>query len=508
MNKKKKIAIHPIMTFLMISGLTILLSCVLYFLDFETEMFSINSTTLEYSTSLVSTENLLSLSGLKYIFSSTVSNFMNFAPLSMLIIVLIGFGIMEKSGFLESAISLVTKKMKKNTVTFLIVFISMIASIMGDISYIILLPLSALIFKYGKRNPLIGIVASFAGLTCGQGLSVIFTSVDSLLLSESLVAARVIDIGYRMASISGVFIMAVAVIVLSIILTHITEKYTALKFSKYETEEVEEKTLTRKEIRGLVFAGLAASIYVLFFLYNITPGLPFSGSLLDNSQVLYVDKLFSYNSFFSNGFVFVVTMFFVILGLFYGLGARTIKNNKDFVDTLGHSLDGIGKTLLLIFFASVFISIFKKTNIGTIMVAFLANIFQYINFQGLPLIILLFVITAAVTFIIPTSITKWTILSPVVIPVFMNAGLTPEFAQIIFRFAESTTMGLTPMMAYFVIYLAMLNNNYKGEQSISITEAIRFQLPYALATFVALLALIIIWYLIGLPLGINGVTIL
>jgi len=511
MNKlKKKITVHPIMTFLILIGATIILSGILNLLDFESEIYSINQTTLEYQRTLVSVENLFSLEGIKYIFSSTVSNFVNFAPLSSLIIVLIGFGVMEKSGFLKTSITFLTKKMKKNTVTFLIIFVSIIASVMGDISYIIMLPLSGIIFKYGKRNPLIGVIASFAGLTCGQGLSVIFTSIDSSLLSLSLVSARVIDLNYRMASISGVFIMGVAIIVLSVILTSLTERIIALKFGKYEVEEeeLEEATLTKRETKGLVLAVLAASIYVIVFLYNIIPGLPLSGNLLDNSQILYIDKLFSYNSFFSTGFVFIVTLFFIILGLFYGIGAKTIKNHQDFVDTLGHSLDGTGKTLVLIFFASLFISLFKKSNIGSIIVGYLANLFKIISFQGLPLIILLFLVVALATLFLPTSISKWAILSPVVIPVFMNAGITPEFAQIIFRFGESVTMGLTPIMAYFVIYLAILNKETKKEEPISIFEAIKYQIPYGIITALALLLLIILWYIIGLPLGINGSTIL
>ena len=509
-NKKMKKSLHPIMTFLILICVVIVISGVLYLLDFSQTLYTINATTLEYSVSTVTVQNLFSFTGLKYIFSSTVANFVSFAPLSTLIIVLMGFGVMEKSGFLKTAITALTKKMKRNTVTFLLVFISIIASVLGDLSYIVLLPLSALVFKYGKRNPLIGVVASFAGLTCGQGLSVIFTSVDSSLLSLSLTAARVIDMGYRMASISAVFIMALAILVLTYVLTMITEKKVAPKLNKYEVlESLEEETImTRRELRGLVFALFAGAAYILIFLYNIIPGLPLSGKLLDNSQVLYVDKLFSYNSFFSNGFVFIVTIFFAILGLFYGLGARTINNHQDFVDTLGHSLDNIGKTLVLIFFASTFISLFKYTNIGNVLVAFLANLFSKTSFQGVPLIIMLFVVSAIATLLLPNSVTKWSILSPVVIPVFMNAGMTPEFCQIIFRFGESATMGLTPMLAYFVIYLAILNDYCKKENSISIAEAIKIQTPYAIATGVILLCLTILWYVIGLPTGINGATIL
>lgn len=511
MNKEKtKMTLHPVMSFLILSGITILLSGLLYLLEFQQTVYTINATTLEYSTELVEITNVFSLEGLKYIFSSTVSNFVNFAPLSSLIIILIGFGVMEKSGFLKTAITFLTKKMKKNTVTFILVFMSVIASVMGEISYIIILPLSAAIFKYGKRNPALGLIAAFAGLTCGSGISFIFTSIDSSLLSQSLLAARVLDINYRMASISAIFIMAVAVILLSFIITWITENVIAKRLNNVvnEDEENEDKLLTRRELRGLLFALFAASLYVIIILYNIIPGLPFSGNLLDNTQILYIDKLFSYNSFFSNGFVFVVSMFFLLLGLFYGLGARTIKNNKDFVDALGHSLDGIGKTLVIILAASLFISIFKYSNIGTVIVAYLTSLFRNINFQGLPLVILLFVVSAIATICIPISITKWSIIAPTVVPVFMNAGITPEFAQVIFRFGEGITMGLTPIMAYFVIYLAILDKNNPEEKPISLWQGIKFQVPYAVATAIVLLVLIVLWYIIGLPLGINGSTVL
>lgn len=510
MNKQKeKKVFHPITTYLILIGIIIIGSGILNLLDFNNEVYSINSTTLEYSKNLISVENLFSVSGLQYIFSSTVSNFMNFAPLSSLIIILIGIGVMEKSEFLKTAVKFITQKMKKNTVTFLIIFLSIISSVMGDLSYIILLPISALIFKYGKRNPLLGTVASFAGLTCGQGLSVIFTSIDSSLLSLSLVSAQVVDPSYRMASISGVFIMAIAIIFSSILLTSLTERVIAPKFGKYETEEEDgEEEITKSQKRGLLFATFAASAYILILIYNIIPGLPLSGTLLDNSQILYIDKLFSYNSFFSSGFVIIVAIFFVILGSFYGIGARTLKNSKEIVDTLGHSLDGIGKTLVLIFFASMFISLFRRTNVNTILVAFLTNIFEKISMEGIPLILTLFMVTLLATIIMPGSVNKWMILSPVVIPVFMNAGLTPEFAQIIFRFAESATVGITPYMAYFVIYLAILNKYTQKEKTVSISQAIKFQVPYVLSTVVTLLGLLLIWYIIGLPLGINGVTVL
>ena len=507
---KKHITLHPIMTLILLIGLTILFSGFLSLLGVQALQYKINASSLEYSSELLKVESLLSFSGLKYIFSSTVANFVAFTPLSSFIIILIGIGVMEKSGFLKTSLSLFTKKMKKNTVTFLIVFASVVSSFMGDLSYVIMIPISALIFKYGKRNPFIGIIASFAGLTCGSGLSFFITSIDSSLISTTILGAKVLDSSFRFATISFIFIMFVAILLLSIAITTITEKILINKLDKYEIPEsdIEELTMTRKEMRGLIFSGIAGLVYIIFFIYQIIPGVPLGGNLLDYSQTFYIDKLFSYNSFFSNGFVFVVTMFFVILGFFYGIGAKTIKNNNDFVNTLGHSLDGIGKALVLIFFASTFISLFRYTNIGPIIVASLTNLITKLQFTGIPLIILLFIVSSVATIFVPSSLNKWVILAPTLIPTFMNAGITPEFTQVIFRFGECATMGLTPLMAYFVIYLAMLDKYNSGEKPVSLFKSLKYQIPYSLICGGILLILLIVWYIIGLPIGINGSSIL
>ena len=114
MNKAKdKMNLHPVMTFLILTGVVMILSGVLNLLELQQVVYKVNPTTLEYSTEIASVTNVFSLTGLKYIFSSTVSNFVNFAPLSSLIIILIGFGVMEKSGFLKTAVTFLTKKMKK-----------------------------------------------------------------------------------------------------------------------------------------------------------------------------------------------------------------------------------------------------------------------------------------------------------------------------------------------------------------------------------------------------------
>lgn len=495
-NKKDKVSLNPIMTLMILIGLAILLSGILALLGI--------GATNPAEGNWVAVESLLSLRGIKYIFQSTVANFASFTPLSMLIIILIGIGIMDKSGFLKTTFSLITRKCQKKTITFVLALICIISSIGGDLAYVVMIPLSALLFYYGRRNPLHGIVISFAALTCGTGLSIFKTSVDSSLDALTLNAAHILDSSYTLSYLGYFVIMTVAIFVLAAVITYVAEKFSVNDVPKYEfKDEKKEFKLAKRDIRGLIFAGTFGIIYLLIFIYNIIPGLPLSGNLLDYSQKLYIDKLFNPNSFFSQGFVFIVTIWFVILGLFYGLGSRSIKNNNDFCDYLTHSLDGIGRTIILILLSSILINIFKKTNIGTVVTALIGNLISNCKFTGIPLLLMFFFGTAIATILLPNTVNKWTILASTCVPTLMNVGFSPEFIQVIFRFAESMTYGLTPIMAYFVIYLAYMEKYNTSDKPIGIFKILNYQKKYALATCVVLLILLIIWYLVGLPIGIN-----
>ena len=474
-NKKIRLKLNPVMTLVILIALTIVLSGVLSLFGLEASYNEVNEVTNTYDSTWVAVESLFNLSGIKYIFESTVSNFAAFTPLSMLLIILIGIGIMEKSGFLKTSFNILTRKAQKKTITFIMVLVCILFSIAGDIGYVVMIPLSALIFYHGRRNPLIGIAASFAALSCGSGLSLFLTSLDSSLLKETTNAAHILDANYTISTWAFIAIMFVSIIALASIITVITERITMTKVNN-----------------------------LLIFIYNIIPGLPFSGNLLDYTQELYIDKLFSPNSFFSQGFVFIITILFVIFGLFYGIGAKTIKNHNDFCSFLTHSLDGIGRPILLIFLASVLINVFKKTNIGTVLCAIVANLIDGSTFTGIPLIILLFIGIAFVTLFLPNSLNRWTILAGACVPKLMSNGVSPEFCQIILRFAECAFYGLTPIMAYYIIYLAYLEKYNQDQEPISLFTTFKYQLPYSIATFILLLVIIILWYVIGLPLGIGA----
>lgn len=499
---KTKKKLSPIVSFIILIFATILISGFLHLLNIQSEYTSVNKVTGELVNNVVEVKSLFSTSGIKHIVTTAVSGFVNFEPLGALIIVLIGIGILEKTGFLKTFFTMLTRNSKKNTITFILVFLCLIFSLLGNIGFVIMLPLGALLFKYGRRNPLGGIIATFASLSFGAGINVFLSANDSSLLELTLNAAHTLDQNYAIGTFFSLFIMILALIIVSIVFTTVTEKKIMPRLPRYESTE-EELKITNKELRGLIIGLGAGILYTLLIVYMIIPGLPLSGALLDNGATKYIDMLFGANSLFNKGFIFIVTMLFVIVGYGYSLMTKTIKNSKDVTESLGYSLDGIGSILVLLFFASLFINVFEESQIGTVIVASISKIIGGLNFTGAPLILMTVILVGIGNLFLPGSLSKWQILSGSLVTLFMNASISPEFSQVTFVAAESLTNGLTPLFLYFAVYIAFMEK-YNTNETTTISGCTKYMVPYATYISIIWILILIGWYLIGLPIGIGS----
>jgi len=514
MKKRKKIKLSPLTVLFILIIATILLSAILtgigkikinntYPFSFLSQgtYSTINSTTGELENQFVEVETLLNRSGIQYVIGNIVTNFITFAPLSMLLIGLIGFAVAEKSGLIKTLASSVNPKTPSWVFTALLIFLGIVTTLSSDIAYVILIPLGAVLFSINKRNPMCGIIASFAGIAGGYAVNALIGTMDINLSTYTQMAARLLDAQYAVRLSGNYFFMLIATIAIVIIGTIITEKLVMPNFSNRLEETDELFIITKKEKRGL-FLSVAATVIVLaIFIYMIVPGLPFSGLLLDTSVTGYINQLFSSNSYFQQGLIVLVAVLLFIAGLFYGIGARTIKSDKDVVSFITNSKNNIGYLLVLIFFAAQFIAIFKKTNIGTMINIWLVNIIKTSGMSGLPLIIIFFVIAMIGNIFLPSPPLKWSIMAPAIVPVFMQANLSPEFAQMIYRLAISASNLITPLLAYYVIYLGYLQIYNRKDETITIGQSFKYLKPYFLIFAASFLLLIIIWYIIGAPIG-------
>ena len=230
---RNKHSLHPIFSYCLLIFAIIVLSGVLNLFNVTTTYNKISNNGT-YVRELVSSQNLFSLHGLKIIFSNAVSNFASFTPLSMLIITLIGIGIMDKTGFLDSLFYILTRKTNKKIVTFVLSFICILSSISGDLGFIVYIPLAALLFKYGKRHPKAGIICAFASIACGYGINLFMNSIDTSLVAYTNQAANLLSKDYNVGVFAFLVVMILTSIILASIISSITEKVTIPKLGHYE----------------------------------------------------------------------------------------------------------------------------------------------------------------------------------------------------------------------------------------------------------------------------------
>lgn len=521
--KLKKISLHPVTSYLLLIFGVILLSWILSLFNLSATYSSIDPVTNQLQKTLVSVNNMLSYDGIKSIISNAATNFISSTTLSTLLITLIGIGIAEVTGFIQTFMKRRLIKANPKFITFLIILLAVFSSIVNEVGYAVLIPLAALLFLFNGRNPLAGIAAAFAGVAFGYSISFFVGTIDINLIPYTTRAARLIDADFYVRMTSNLYIMIVACIIMAIVGTIITEKFVVKKLGRYvsktrdelgKTKEIEyldlqyeeQKKLKEEEQerKGLKAARITGLIVIAIFIYMIIPGLPLSGMLLDLKQTAYVDQLFGSNSYFQDGFTYMMAIFFSLTGLAYGIGSNSIKSDKDLMNRLGNKLGDIGIVIVMIFFAAQFIAIFKETNIGTVITASLANFLQKLPLSGAALIIFAIIIIAISNLFMTSSIAKWAIISTTLVPAMMQLNIAPQFTQFIFRAAESMTNGITPLLAYFVVYLGYLNiYNRDQEKPITIKKGISIMMPYFIGFAITWLFIILMWYIIGLPLGPN-----
>lgn len=514
--KLKKFSFHPITTFILMTFGVLVLSWLLSVLQLQATYTIVRPENLELESVFVNVKNLLNYDGIKYIISNAATNFASFAPLVSLLIALIGLSIAHASGLIDTFIKRVTLNISNKKLTFLLILVAIFSSIINDVGYVILIPLAALLFLANGRSPLLGIVAAFAGVAFGYGTTLFVGSMEVNLISLTTSSARLIDPEFHVSLTSNLFIMIAFSIVLAIIGTIVIENFVLKNLGKYkmsaeETQELEKLTfpveeqqkiaLEINEKKGLRHAYIVGIIVILIFIYMIIPGLPASGMLLDMNEKTYLGQLFGTNSYFQDGFTYMVSIFFAITGIAYGFGAKTLKSDKQLIEKASDYAKNIGSLIALLFFASQFIAVFKESNIGTVITAIGANIIKELSFSGLPLILLVLLVILICNLFMTSPVSKWTILSPVVVPLMMQSNISPQFAQFILRAGDSITKGITPLLAYFVIYLGYLNIYNKNKEPITIRKAISYVMPCCLAMGLTWILLIVGWYLIGLPIG-------
>lgn len=480
----------PAILFIVLAIITIIISFIASYLNVSVTYEGYNSATNMIEEVTVKPFNLLSREGIIYMVTSIVDNFTGFFALGTVFTIIIGVSVAEGTGFLETALKKVVKVTPRRFVTSVVVLLGIMSNVASSVGYVVLVPLGAIVFMAFKRHPIAGLAAAFAGVSGGWTANLVIGSNDPLYAGISTQAAHMLDPSYMVLPVGNWYFMVVSTFLVTIIATLVTDKIVEPRLKPYKITEFEEmQDISTDEKRGMKFAGIATLIYLIIMILLVIPE---NAILRDpNTGSIIVSP-------FMSGIIFFMMLLFFIPGLFFGIGAKVIKNNKDVVNLMVKGISGLSSFMVLIFFAAQFTAFFNQSNLGIIISVSGANFLENIGFVGLPLLIAFVLLTSFINIFIAVDTAKWAIMAPIFVPMLMRLNLSPELTQVAYRIGDSSTNMIAPLMPFFVLTVAFFQ---KYDKDSGIGSVISTMLPYSVFFLIGWILLLSVWFVLGLPLG-------
>lgn len=441
-------------------------------------------------------QNLLSSDGIKWMFESTVKNFIEFAPLGPVLTVMIGIGIAERTGFFATGLRVLVQSVPPQAITATLVFAAVMSSMAADAGYVVLTPLGALLFAGMGRHPLAGLAAAYAGVSGGFSANLLVTGLDPMLSKLTQAAAQTIDPAYTVNATCNYYFMAASVVLITVVGTFVTTRFVEPMLGKWEPEETmrirteepspEEKRAFRMAIGSVVLVSLA-----LLGLATI-PGSPLLAEIAPDAPA--VDALHP----FFEAIEVLILVFFLVPALIYGAMTRQIKNDRDVARMAGDAMAAMGAYIVLAFVAGQFVAYFNWTNLGAVTAVKGAETLRDIGLTGMPLILGFLAVSAAMNMFVGSASAKWAFMAPIFVPMLMQLGFSPELTQATYRIGDSITNIITPLMPYLPIIIVFAQ---KYDKKAGMGTILAAMVPYSVALALAWTAMLLVWFTLDLPLG-------
>ncbi|MDR1952605.1 MAG: AbgT family transporter [Elusimicrobiota bacterium] len=442
--------------------------------------------------SIVDVVNLLNKGELQRYISSIIGSFQSFPPMALVLVVMIGVGVAEKSGLMDAALHRAVSNIPKIAVTPVVIFLGILSNVAGDAGFIVLPPLSALVFLSVGRHPLIGLFASFGGVAAGFAANIMIGLSDVLAASFTIPAAQLIDSSYEATPAMNYYFIIVSSFILTIVGTIVTEKVIAPRYEgdAFDKSKKERIVSSDIEVKGLKYAAVVFIALVALLIILCLGDKPFLGD--NNGSILGV------NSPLMKGMIPIITILFLVPGLVFGKVAGTIKKDRDAVRMMGKSMSEMGPYIVLAFFASQFLALFAFSNLGIILAIKGSDLLRSIGFTGGGLLTGFIIFAAFVNLFIGSASAKWAILAPIFVPMFLLLGYDPALTQMAYRIGDSVTNPLSPLFPYLPVLLSYISV-YKKDSGLG--TVVSNMLPYSFSFFITWTILLLIWFYASLPLG-------
>ena len=452
-------------------------------------------------------KSLISVDGVRFMFTSFVSNFSGFSVVAVILVAMLGVGVAEESGLMGALIRGMVRVAPVRFLTFIIVFVGVLSSVASDAGYLILIPLAAAAFHSVGKHPLAGLAAAYAGVAAGFAVNILITPSDGILTEVTNEAIALAKPNASIGITANLWFNIASSLFVSLVITFISVRLIERRLGAYHEEEAdlpgdgfadpagagsatEPDVDPQAEKRGMRGAGIGVLIVLAIVLaLAIPPGGPLrnpeTGSLINNAPLM--DSL-----------IVIITFIFLAAGIGYGRGARTLTGSTNIINAITKTWASLAGLLFMLFLISQFIAYFNYSEMPTVASVAMADVLEAADIGPVWLLVGFILVIALLDIIIPGLLPKWAIFAPVFIPLFIRLGVAPQTLLAAYRLGDSPMNVITPLMVYLP-FIVIVAQRYK--KSAGLGTIVALMIPYTAIVLVAWVLFFVAWYLLGIPIG-------
>ena len=445
----------------------------------------------------IAIRSLLNIEGIRFLFTSFVPNFQGFGALAVTLIAMMGAGAADVAGLLAALIRKLVKVAPRPLIAYLIILTGVLSSLASDAGYLILIPLGAAAFLAVKRHPIAGLAAGFGGVAAVFMANVIPTPTDAMLI-EIINEAIALAGGKPISITADYFFQVVSAILMTVVIGIVVVRVIEPRLGKYDPSQAGDPDQAAAadevdpvlEAKGLRRAGLAfLAVLAVVLLVTLPPGAPLrdpaTGAIIGQTP-------------FMGSLLFIVMLSFFIPGVAYGTAIGKYKGANDVIAAVVKTFAGLGGLIFMLLMISQFIAYFNYSNMPSYLATVLAEWLGSAGIGAIPLLIGFVLVIVLLDFIMPGSLPKWAIFAPIFVPLFIRLGVPAQTVFSAYRVGDSPVNTLTPLMVYFPVIVTFAQRYQKNS---GVGSLVALMLPIAAVVLVAWLLLLILWFVLGIPLG-------
>ncbi len=431
--------------------------------------------------------------------SQMVQVFVSFPPLGVVLVAMLGIGVAEHTGFINAGLRALLSFTSQKLLTPMLILVGIVSHSAVDAGYVLVIPIGGVIFYAAGRHPLAGIAAAFAGVSGGFSANFVPSALDPLLAGLTAAGAQVLDPGHQVNPLNNYFFTTLSSLLIIGLGWFLTERIVEPRLEAStpvdgDTEDLPTMAaLTDRERQALRLALVSMLLVLVIVLVTALP----DGSPWRDEQ----GGLAGFGAPLMRSIVPLIFLLFLVPGIVYGYASGNVKNHRDIIAGMTRSMNDMGYYLVMAFFAAQFIQAFGASNLGALIALEGANWLKSLGLWPSFTLIGIILVTGTVNLLVGSASAKWALLAPILVPMLMSLGISPDLTQAAYRIGDSTTNIITPLMPYFPLIVVFCQRYFKAS---GIGTLVAMMLPYSVVLLLAWTMLLLAYWALGLPLGIQA----